>query len=95
MDERLRNQSPAGYEIRIDGHLGEHWSAWFDGLTLTHESDGTTTLRGAVDQAGLHGLLSRVRDLGVTLISVKAIDVLLPAQPSDAPQIPKSGSPAP
>jgi hypothetical protein len=74
MSQRPRQQSPAGYEVRIDGHLGEHWSAWFGGLTLTHESDGTTTLRGAVDQAGLHGLLLRVRDLGVTLISVEAID---------------------
>ncbi|MPZ92907.1 MAG: hypothetical protein GEU68_15020 [Actinobacteria bacterium] len=74
MSQRPRHQSPAGYEIRVDGHLGEHWSAWFGGLALTHESDGTTTLRGAVDQAGLHGLLGKLRDLGVTLISVEAID---------------------
>lgn len=74
MSQRPRQQSPAGYEVRIDGPLDEHWSAWFGGLALTHESDGTTTLRGAVDQAGLHGLLGRVRDLGVTLISVEAID---------------------
>jgi hypothetical protein len=61
----------AHYELRIEGHLDEHWSAWFNGLTLVREDDGTTTLRGAVtDQAELHGLLTKVRDLGATLISV-------------------------
>ena len=65
------------YEIRIGGHLDDHWSAWLDGLTVTREADGTTTLRGAVsDQAQLHGLLTKVRDLGATLISVEAIDAL-------------------
>jgi hypothetical protein len=63
------------YELRIDGHLDEHWSTWFGGLALTREDDGTTTLRGAVtDQAALHGLLTKVRDLGVTLISLTPID---------------------
>ena len=73
------------YELRIGGHLDQHWSTWFDGFTLTHESDGTSILRGVVrDQSELHGLLARVRDggyaaplsepdvecLGITLISV-------------------------
>jgi hypothetical protein len=59
------------YEIRIVGHLDERWSAWFGGLALVREDDGTTTLRGPVaDQADLHGLLAKVRDLGATLISV-------------------------
>jgi hypothetical protein len=63
---------PAFYEVRIEGHLDEYWSAWFGGLTLIREDDGTTTLRGAVtDQAELHGLLAKVRDLGVTLISLE------------------------
>jgi hypothetical protein len=62
---------PAGYVLRVSGHLDPHWSQWFAGLALTHEADGTTTLTGAVaDQAELHGILSRVRDLGVVLISV-------------------------
>ena len=61
----------ASYELRIGGHLDAHWSTWFDGFTLTHEDDGTSTLRGVVrDQSELHGLLARVRDLGTTLISV-------------------------
>ena len=62
---------PAGYVLRVSGHLDPHWSAWFAGLTLAHDADGTTTLTGAVaDQAELHGILTRIRDLGVTLISV-------------------------
>jgi hypothetical protein len=66
---------PAGYRLRVDGHLDDRWSAWFADLTLTHESDGTTSLSGVVpDQAALHGLLATVRDLGVTLISVEVID---------------------
>jgi hypothetical protein len=67
--------SPAQYELRIDGHLDEHWSAWFGGLTLIREDDGTTTLRGAVtDQAELHGLLAKIRDLGAPLLSVRTSD---------------------
>jgi hypothetical protein len=62
---------PGGYVLRVSGHLDPHWSAWFAGLALAHDDDGTTTLTGAVaDQAELHGILSRIRDLGVTLISV-------------------------
>jgi hypothetical protein len=65
---------PACYELRVDGHLDDRWSAWFGGLRLTHDSDGTTSLTGPVaDQAELHGLLAKVRDLGVTLISVAAV----------------------
>ena len=60
------------YEIRISGHLDDHWSAWLDGLTVTREADGTTTLRGAVaDQAQLHGLLAKLRDLGAPLLSLE------------------------
>jgi len=63
------------YELRLDGHLDGRWSSWFSGLTLTHEDDGTTALRGTVvDQAELHGHLARVRDLGATLLSVTALD---------------------
>jgi hypothetical protein len=59
------------YEIRIQGHLETRWGSWFDGLTLTTAGDGTTILRGPViDQAALHGLLQRVRDLGLPLVSV-------------------------
>ncbi|HET9563372.1 MAG TPA: hypothetical protein VFP27_02415, partial [Mycobacterium sp.] len=74
MNQRPGPYAPAHYELRIEGHLDEHWSAWFGGLTLIREDDGTTTMRGAVtDQAELHGLLAKVRDLGTTLISVRTI----------------------
>ncbi len=65
------NDDGPGYQLRVAEHLDDHWSAWFDGMTLSHEDDGTTVLRGTViDQAELHGLLAKVRDLGATLISV-------------------------
>ena len=63
------------YEIRLKGHLAARWAAWFDGMTLTHEPDGTTRIHGpVVDQAALHGLLRRVRDLGLPLLSVGQIE---------------------
>ena len=59
------------YEIRLTGHLDARWAAWFDGLTVSREGDGTTLISGPVaDQAALHGLLQRVRDLGLPLVSV-------------------------
>jgi hypothetical protein len=65
-----RNQSLV-YEIRIKGHLGYQWTDWFEGLAITLEEDGNTLLTGPVsDQAALHGLLKKVRDLGLPLVSV-------------------------
>jgi hypothetical protein len=67
-------REPGRYEIRLKGHLETRWATWFDGLTLTHESDGTTTIHGPiVDQAALHGVLQRVRDLGLPLVSVTQV----------------------
>ena len=64
-------QSVERYEITVRGHLGPRWSAWFDGLDLTQQADGTTVISGpVVDQAALHGLLERLRDLGIPLISL-------------------------
>jgi hypothetical protein len=75
MNPPPRSHSTSHYELRIQGHLDQHWSSWFGGLTLQNEDDGTTTLRGPViDQADLHGLLAKVRDLGATLISIRTID---------------------
>jgi hypothetical protein len=63
------------YEIRLKGHLDTRWAAWFDGLTLTHASDGTTVIHGpVVDQAALHGLLQKVRDVGLPLVSVARVE---------------------
>ncbi|HEX5095932.1 MAG TPA: hypothetical protein VFX21_07965 [Acidimicrobiia bacterium] len=62
------------YEIRINGHLGSRWAAWFDGFCVTNEGDGTAVLRGPiVDQAALHGLLDKLRDLGIPLVSLTPI----------------------
>lgn len=77
MAQPPRRHAPACYTLRVDGHLDDHWSAWFGDLALIHESDGTTSLTLHVcDQAELHGLLMKVRDLGVALISVAVIDPL-------------------
>jgi hypothetical protein len=74
------------YVIRIDGHLDEHWSTWFGGLAITHEDDGTTTLRGDVtDQSELHGLLAKVRDLGAPLIEVTPIGAANDGRPARQP----------
>jgi hypothetical protein len=65
------HDEPGCYEIRIKGHLEDRWADWFGGLTITLEEDGDTLLTGPViDQAALHGLLKKVRDLGLPLLSV-------------------------
>jgi hypothetical protein len=66
---------PMVYQIRIKGHLGHQWTDWFEGLTITLEEDGDTLLTGPViDQAALHGLLKKVRDLGLPLVSVSPLE---------------------
>lgn len=65
---------PVAYQIRLKGQLGSEWSDWFEGLTITLAEDGDTLLSGpVVDQAALHGLLKKIRDLGMTLVSVNPI----------------------
>lgn len=67
-------QRPADYRIRVATRLDARWAPWFDDFTLTGEGDGTTTITGSVtDQTHLHGLLARIRDLGIVLISVQSI----------------------
>lgn len=66
---------PVVYQIRIKGHLGRQWTDWFGGLTITLENNGETLLSGTVvDQAALHGLLKKVRDLGMPLVSVSPVN---------------------
>ena len=75
--------SPGRYEIRLKGHLDTRWAAWFDGLTLTHDSDGTTIIHGPVaDQAALYGLLQKTRDVGLPLISVNHVEPGHPHMPT-------------
>jgi hypothetical protein len=67
--------NPQYYEIRLKGQLEARWVSWFDGLTITLDENGNTLLSGPVaDQAALHGLLKKVRDLGIPLISVSAVE---------------------
>ena len=64
------------YEIRLKGHLDDTWAGWFDGMTITLEDNGDTLLTGPViDQAALHGLLKKVRDLGLPLYSVNCLEI--------------------
>ena len=66
---------PMVYQIRIKGHLSRQWTDWFEGLTMTLEDNGDTLLTGTViDQAALHGILKKVRDLAIPLLSVKSVD---------------------
>ncbi len=71
---RLERTQPLVYHIRIKGHLGPQWTDWFGGLAITLEDNGDTLLTGpVVDQAALHGLLKKVRDLGMPLLSVTRV----------------------
>lgn len=73
---------PTIYQIRVKSHLGSDWQDWFDGLTITLEDNGDTLLTGpVVDQAALHGLLKKVRDLGMPLLSVIRVE---PSQPDQS-----------
>jgi len=66
---------PTVYQIRIQGHLSQRWTDWFAGLTITLEEDGNTLLSGpVVDQSALHGILKKIRNLGMPLLSVNSVD---------------------
>ncbi|MBD1539051.1 hypothetical protein [Pseudarthrobacter sp. NKDBFgelt] len=69
------HHGPGQYQLRIRGHLDSSWTNWFEGMAVTQENDGTTSLSGPVlDQAALHGLLAKVRDIGATLIAVNLLE---------------------
>lgn len=79
------------YEIRIKGHLGHRWAAWFDGLSLADLDDGTTVISGpVVDQAALHGLLHKLRDVGIPLVSLTLLPPDAPAASTVAPAAPRT-----
>ncbi len=75
MTEESRVVQQEFYEIKVKGHLDDRWSEWFDALAVTHDESGNTILSGPIpDQAALHGLLAKVRDLGLPLLSVKRVE---------------------
>ncbi|MBK8900771.1 MAG: hypothetical protein IPM53_06305 [Anaerolineaceae bacterium] len=77
LDPQTDPHEPSIYEIRIRGHLGYQWADWFEGLTITLEDNGDTLLTGPVlDQAALHGLLRKVRDLGTPLLAVIRLETV-------------------
>ena len=79
------------YEIRLKGHLDDRWAAWFDGLSLSQQSDGTTVISGPLpDQAALHGLLQKVRDIGLPLVSVSCVEPDRPGPPTANPRSPSA-----
>ena len=81
------------YEICVQGHLANRWAAWFDGMTLTPRGDGTTVIHGSVaDQSALHGLLRKLNDIGLPLVSVTPTATEQP--PATAPPIPADPVPA-
>jgi hypothetical protein len=66
--------TPVFYQIRVEGHIGVSWSSWFEGLTILHEECGETVLSGPLaDEAALHGVLAKIRDLGLPLVEVKRV----------------------
>jgi hypothetical protein len=81
LDRKPHSNQPMICQIRVKGHLGHQWTDWFEGLTITLEDDGETLLTGpVVDDAALHGLLKKVRDLGMPLLSVNRVE----PDPADA-----------
>ncbi len=87
MSNRSTGDDAGRYEIRVKGHLDARWATWLDGMSLSAESDGTTNVHGpVVDQAALHGLLQKLRDTGLPLVSVTQVE---PDQPAERPIDPR------
>jgi hypothetical protein len=85
--ESTGQHHPGRYEIRLKGHLDTRWAVWFDGLSLTNDSDGSTLIHGLVaDQAALHGLLQKVRDTGLPLASVTQVEAVQSDPPGSNPR---------
>jgi hypothetical protein len=73
MNTQRTKNAPTSYEIRVAGHLSSNWAARFEGLSMRHEPEGETVLSGMLDQAALHGVMVKIRDMGLNLISVNRV----------------------
>ena len=80
MKTKRKMNTPQLFEIRVAGHLSENWAARFEGLSMRHEPEGETVLSGMLDQAALHGVLVKIRSLGLNLISINRVEV---GEPTD------------
>jgi hypothetical protein len=80
MKTQRRINAPESYEIRVAGHLSENWAARFEGLSMRHEPKGETALSGMLDQAALHGVLVKIRNLGLNLISINPVESTEPVR---------------
>ena len=86
-DDSTKHATSLQYDIRVKGHLDARWAAWFDGMSLTNEIGGTTVINGpVVDQAALHGLLQKLRDIGMPLVSVTQVNRDQGDEPTIEPQ---------
>ena len=74
MNAQQSMNAPELYEIRVAGHLSKNWATRFEGMSMRHEPKGETVLSGMLDQAALHGVLAKIRDLGLNLISVNRVE---------------------
>jgi hypothetical protein len=84
------NTTPTTYAIRVNGHLDDHWSAWLGELDMTRDDDGTTTITVAIaDQAQLHGVLARLRDIGAVITALHTTDAPVSAFPFELPRLQK------
>jgi len=83
MKTQRRINAPEPFEIRVAGHLSENWAARFEELSMRHEPEGKTVLSGMLDQSALHGVLVKIRDLGLNLISVNLVESTEPVRLSE------------
>ena len=91
--EEFSTDMPTYYDIRLKGHLDDHWSAWFDNLTIRNEANGEMVLHGPLaDQAALHGVLMRIRDLSLPLLAISAVET--GESPPDSPPEREEDAPA-
>ena len=82
MKTQRKMNAPEEYEVRVEGHLSKTWATYFEGLSIRHKPEGETVLAGPLDQAALHGVFLKIRNLGLILISVNRVEIANPTRDS-------------